>query len=132
MTGLTFRLPTEAEWEFAAKGGNRSKGYRFSGGDKLSDVAWFIGNSCIAGTSDTITHKVGTLTPNELGLYDMTGNVWEWTSDHWSPSYGALPTNQIVRRGGAFKSKEATCRTTYRDNCKTTDTIKNSGFRLAL
>lgn len=132
MTGLNFRLPTEAEWEFAAKGGNRSKGYRFSGGDNLADIAWFSGNSGIAGTSDTVTHKVGTLTPNELGLYDMTGNVWEWTSDHWSPSYGALPTNQIVRRGGAFKSKEAACRPTYRDNCKTTDTIKNSGFRLAL
>jgi formylglycine-generating enzyme required for sulfatase activity len=72
LTNTTIRLPEEDEWEFAARGGNKSKGFKFSGSDTLDDVAWYFDNS-----DDTI-HEVSTKLPNELGLYDMLGNVWEW------------------------------------------------------
>ena len=84
LTGYSFRLPTEAEWEYAARGGNRSRGYVFSGSDNLNNVAWYKGNS------DMITHDVGGLEPNELGLYDMAGNVDEWCSDFMG-DYTASP-----------------------------------------
>lgn len=80
ITGKTFRLPTEAEWEYAAKGGNKSKGYKYSGSDKINEVAWY-------GSSLTSTHPVGEKAPNELGLYDMTGNVSEWTADFSTDNY---------------------------------------------
>ena len=77
LTGKNFRLPTEAEWEFAARGGNRSQGYNYAGSNTLGDVAWYKSNS------DDKTHPVATKAPNELGLYDMTGNVFEWCQDWW-------------------------------------------------
>ena len=75
MTGRRFRLPTEAEWEFAARGGNKSGNYRYAGSDNLDDVAWYDGNSV------NEPHPVATKIANELGLYDMLGNLWEWCQD---------------------------------------------------
>ena len=81
MTGQKFRLPTEAEWEYAARGGNRSNGYIYSGSNNLDDVAWYRQNS------DEKTHIVATKAPNELGIYDMTGNVEEWCNDYYGAYY---------------------------------------------
>lgn len=120
LTGQNFRLPTEAEWEYAARGGNKSKHYQYSGGAKLNDVAWYGNNS------GGKTHPVATKNPNELGIHDMSGNVWEWCSD-WYDRYNVSPqTNPIgpdygrdrVTRGGGWSDDARRCRSSYR-NCHT-------------
>ncbi len=92
MTGKQFRLPTEAEWEYAARGGNLSQGYKYSGSNNIDDVAWYWDNipSQSSGTTGYGTQTVATKQPNELGIYDMSGNVCEWCSD-WYGSYSSAP-----------------------------------------
>ena len=115
-TGKTFRLPTEAEWEYAARGGKKSKGYKYSGSNNINDVAWYKDNS------DDKTHPVKTKQPNELGIYDMSGNVLEWCSDrHGSYSNNAQTNPQgqssgsyRVLRGGSWYINASHCRASYR------------------
>lgn len=133
-TGENFRLPTEAEWEYAAKGGNLSRGYVYSGSDNAHDVGW------TSTDSRNTTHSVKSKAPNELGLYDMTGNVWEWCSDIYG-RYDDL--NQIdptgpaggaerVARGGSWNNDDRMARTTNRGQNKPTARANRIGFRLAL
>ena len=134
LTGKSFRLPSEAEWEYAARGGNKSRGYLYSGSNAIGDVAWYEGNSSF------MTHAVGTKQPNELGIYDMTGNVWEWCQD-WYDSYssspqtnptGAVSGSYRVDRGGSWNCLARSCRASCRDRC-TPDYRNNScGLRLVL
>lgn len=112
LTGRQFRLPTEAEWEYAARGGNRSRGYKYSGGNDLYYLGWYTDNS------GSTTHPVGTKQANELGIYDMSGNVWEWTSDLWSSNYssyrnGGSGSNRVLR-GGCWGSEVRNCRSAIR------------------
>lgn len=116
ITGATFRLPTEAEWEYAARGGNQSQGYKYSGSNTIGDVAWYYSNSASS------THPVGTKQPNELGIYDMSGNVYEWCSD-WYGSYteaaqtdptGSSTGSYRVLRGGSWSYYAQYCRVSNR------------------
>jgi len=127
-TGKDFRLPTEAEWEFAARGGNLSKEYKYSGSDNLDDVAWSGENS------GSTTHNVGTKRANELGLYDMSGNVWEWCQDNGynydgsATQYGSLR----VLRGGGGDYVARFCRVSYRNGQSADYRCNSLGLRLAL
>ena len=124
LTGRFFRIPTEAEWEFAARGGNKTHGYPYAGSDNIDDVAWCLGNT------DNMTHPVGQKKPNELGLYDMSGNVREWCLDRISfrMADGTSYAYRIVR-GGSYYQK---CIVWYRD--RATQNVKGSdlGLRLAM
>lgn len=134
LTGLNFRLPTEAEWEYAARGGNKSKGYKYSGSNDIDSVAWYYGNS------SSKTHAVATKSPNELGLYDMSGNVWEWCSD-WYGSYssgsqtnpkGPSSGSYRVNRGGSWVSNAGYCRVSFRNGYYPGNRSSRLGLRLAL
>lgn len=133
-TGRNFRLPTEAEWEFAARGGNYSRHYKYSGSNYISDVAWYDDNS------GNRTHPVGTKQANELGLYDMSGNVWEWCND-WYGSYNSYsqtdPTGPSsgsyrVGRGGSWFNFARYCRSSFRNYCSPDDSDIRLGLRLVL
>lgn len=127
LTGRIFRLPSEAEWEYASKGGSRSRNYKYSGSNDLYRVGWYNENS--SGT----THPVGMKLDNELGIFDMSGNVWEWCSDNYSSSYSS-PRNSPYRvnRGGSWNNSPENCRSANRSNNSPGDRNDNLGLRLAL
>ena len=158
LTGKNFRLPTEAEWEFAARGGNKSRGYKYSGSNNIGDVAWYYCNSGNKRLTDydmekifsnqdynnkiikrvisnrCRTHAVAAKAPNELAIYDMTGNVWEWCQDNWynyDGSYTEYGSNR-VGRGGSCVNPARDGRASYRCYSGPGGRDYVIGFRLAL
>jgi formylglycine-generating enzyme required for sulfatase activity len=140
-TGKVFRLPSEAEWEYAAKGGNKSQGYKYSGSNNIDDVAWYANNSVHK------NHPVGTKKPNELGLYDMTGNLWEFCMDDMSRSiYSKLSrnnplhitnkdvnkTSMKVVRGSGYDFPPEESEIFKRDGATSNVRMPDIGFRLVL
>ncbi|MCM1170115.1 MAG: formylglycine-generating enzyme family protein [Bacteroides sp.] len=134
-TGRKYVLPTEAQWEYAARGGKKSKGYKYAGNNNIDEVAWYGDNS------NDRTHAIGTKKANELGIYDMSGNVWEWCSD-WYAGYDESDTDNPtgpqngstrVARGGSWLNDASHCRVSSRTNDGDPDLRYYSlGFRVAL
>lgn len=132
-TGKNYRLPTEAEWEFAAREGEPEENYNYSGSNVIGKVAWYDSNS------EQSTHPVGGKAPNKLGIYDMSGNVWEWCSDWYGDYNSDAETDPSgpssgagrVSRGGAWDFDGPYCRNTFRDKVPPSDSNHSLGFRLA-
>ena len=133
-TNRKFRLPTEAEWEFAARGGNKSKGFKYAGSNNIDSVAWYDGNS------GGETHPVAQKQPNELGLFDMSGNVYEWCQDWFGKYSNNSQTNPTgpkggdyrVNRGGSWFNIARNCRTSFRSFNSPSFHFDYLGLRLAL
>ena len=146
-TGKQFALPTEAQWEFAARGGKKSNGFEYAGSNNIDEVAWYNKNAYYCGSSsgnyshpDYGTHPVKSKKKNELGLYDMSGNVWEWCQD-WYGDYkrgsqtnptGSSSGSYRVGRGGGWYGGSKFCRLSYRSGSTPDGRGRNLGFRLAL
>ncbi|MFN8974532.1 MAG: formylglycine-generating enzyme family protein, partial [Pseudanabaena sp.] len=145
-TGKEVRLPTEAEWEYAARGGNQSKGFSYAGSNDLGEVGWYCDNS------GSVTHLVGQKKANELDIYDMSGNVWEWCLDEWHDSYDNKPKNlkqqgnqawgdlnvnendnrSRALRGGSWGNVANNCRSANRYRYGAGDRSNRFGFRVVL
>jgi sulfatase modifying factor 1 len=134
--GKHYRLPTETEWEYAARGGKYSENYTYSGSNKATDVAWY-------GKDNSTTHPVGQKNKNELSIYDMTGNVMEWCSDWYDSTYYDKTINALnpkgpekgdkkVLRGGSYSDDDVVCRNVYRSRLDPNTRKWDVGFRLAL
>lgn len=145
LTGKKYALPTEAQWEYAARGGGKSKGYKYSGSNDIGEVAWYEGYEIgWVGRSDRFNgsvHPVGTKAPNELGIYDMSGNIYEWCSDGWGNYSGDAQTNPTgvaesaghVLRGGCWISGDAKeCRVSGRSWGRSGSRTYRYGFRVVL
>ncbi len=134
-TGKNYRLPTEAEWEYAARGGRESKGFKYAGSNNLNEVGWYGSNA------KDKTHPVGQKKANELGIYDMSGNVWEWCEDVWHDNYNGAPKDgsawlrggdqaRRVVRGGSWDDDANVCRCSYRYGYDPIVQVNNVGFRV--
>lgn len=134
ITGMPFRLPTEAEWEFAARGGNKSKGYRFAGGNIVDSISWGLSNAGFR------PHEVKQKQPNELGLYDMTGNVSEWCWDWYAPYYlgtdpnpqGPSTGEEKIMRGSSYSNCQDNSYISHRYMAIPTEATNYCGMRLAM
>lgn len=134
--GKNYRLPTEAEWEYAARGGEKSRGFLYAGSNDIGVVGWYDLNS------SSKTHAIGQKKANELEIHDMSGNVWEWCSDDWHNDYVGAPNNGVewsdnprssrrVYRGGSWFNGNQGCRITHRSNTTSSNRHHNIGFRIA-
>ena len=143
LTLREFRMPTEAEWEFAARGGNMSQGYKYPGSNDCGEVAWYDANDALLGlgSPDYGSHPVKQKKPNELGIYDMGGNILEWCSDYFQKSFTTVPLtdpqgpekgNGRVLKGGSWGSNDTFCRVSGRQVSSQDKQYQGNGLRLAL